>query len=369
MYLIAALIPIAGLLLHYLYLRSSVVDAYNGQPTPFINFILNTLYPRFYVEKERFDLAFFLYKSDQLIYRFSIVYYFLLGLLFLYKEKINVREKINVFLHTKTTSKNITVLRFLFFSYFLYLSYELIDELIDKQSLRLFYKPISFLSIAHIPFPDTITILIIGGILFILSLLIMTNKRVVLCTVASLLLFILLQSWTFSFEKLDHGYVTFTYAFMLLPFLFDEQRKNKDEFNSWSLQLIKISVAIVYFLSGLEKIITSQLSWLKPDNLKTYLSFHETALSKLVIQSDLLCIILNIGSLGIQLSFILILFLPKYKWLWIAGGIVFHTGTLILMKIGIILNPWIFVYVFFFDWTTVYVFFSEKFRKERLRSI
>lgn len=365
-YLIIAILPVVVLLFHYFYLRTAIINTYKGEPDAFINFIIDILYPRFAVEKQRFDMVFFLQKANQVTLRFLFIYYILFLFFYFRKENIDFRSKIKDLIYTKTTLKNIDVLRIIFFTYFLYLSYELIDELILKQSLKLFYKPVYLLSITHIPFPNTYTILTIGAFWYLLNFLILINFRAILCSALSLIIFLLFQCWTFSFEKLDHGYATLTYAFLLIPFLLDERRKNIDDFNSWSLQLIKISLAFVYLLSAFEKILISGLSWLKPDNFKTYLSFHETALSKLVVQSDFLCIFLSGSSLIFQLSFILIIFIPRWKWIWIVGGILFHTGTLVLMKIGIILNPWILVYIFFFDWTNVYDLFNKKFN---LRSI
>jgi hypothetical protein len=367
-YILIALLPLALFLFQSIYLRSSIVSAYAGEPDPFIKFIVDLLYPRFNIEKERFDLTFFLDKSDQVIYRFSIVYYLLFILFYFYKTNNIVAKKINDFFYTETNSKNIAVLRIIFFSYFFYFSYEIIDELIAKQSLSLFYKPVYLLSLFHIPFPSYYALLVVGVIWYFLNLLLVLNVRVIFCSVLSLIIFLLVQCWSFSFEKVDHGYATITYVFLLIPFLFDEERKNVPLFNSWSLQLIRISIALVYFMSGLEKIIVSQFSWVKADSLKFYLSFHETKLSSLIIQNNFLCTVLSSGALMFQLSFILILFFPRWKWVWIIGGVLFHTSTLILMNIGILFNPWILVYIFFFDWTKIYDFFFERLKKSSIFS-
>ncbi len=357
------LLPIVYCMFHYLYLKPAILFAYNGHPDNFVNFLTENFYPRFTIEKERFDITFFLAKADQVLYRFSAIYYLVFLLIYLYNKGGKFKTKISNFFHTETTSKNIDILRVIYFSYFLYLIGQLCHDLIFMQPLMPFYKPVLWLRLFNIPFPEYFTILIIAGIWYSLTILILLNIRIVLCTSLSLFIFILVQCWEFSFEKLDHSYATITYAFMLLPFLFDEQKRNTALFNSWSLQLIRISIAMVYFLSSLEKIFIARLSWLKPETLKTYLSFHETQISKIIIQYDFLCILISAGSLLIQLSFILILFLPRWKWLWMAGGIAFHTGTLLIMNIGHPLNPWLLVYIFFIDWTKVYNFVSSKLKK------
>ncbi len=366
--LLLLVLPLVVIAFHYLYLTSALTKAFDDEPDWFIKFITDTFYPRFTIEKKRFDLSFFLNKANQVVYRFVLIYYLTFLLSYFYKQKESFRLKFDALFHIKTTSKNIDILRILFFGYLTFISYELCSDLLFMQPLKPFYKPILLLRIFNIPFPDYYTILAIGALWYISTILIILKIRTILCSVISLFLFILFQCWTFSFEKMDHSYVTLTYAFILLPFLFDEQKKNNLVFNSWSLPLIRISIAMVYFLSSLEKILISGLSWLDPGTLKTYMDFHETKLSKFIAQYDALCIFISAGTLLFQLSFILIVFLPRFKWFWIVGGVLFHTGTLLVMKIGHPLNPWILVYIFFIDWTNVYDFFSTRFKKPALFS-
>lgn len=354
------LLPIAGLLIHFFYLHTAITEAYKGQPDAFLKFLINTLYPRFEVEKHRFDLLFFIQKSDQVVYRFVFVYYFILLLVYFSNRYESIRNKIQRYFYTKTTSQNIDVLRVLFFSYLIYLSIEICHDLVVLQSVKVFYKPILWLRVLHLPFPGYYAILSIGIFWTLLNILILIRVRIIACSVLSLMLFLLTQSFTFSFEKSDHGYVTLTYAFLLVPFLFDEQKNNSSPFSSWSLQLIRISLALVYFLSALEKLFISGLSWVNPSTLKGYLSLHETSLSKILIQYDALCSLISFLTLTFQLSFILIIFFPNYKWFWIICGILFHYGTLLIMGIGHPLNPWLVTYVFFVDWTKAQFFFSEK---------
>ncbi|HSZ26504.1 MAG TPA: hypothetical protein VK766_12320, partial [Cytophagaceae bacterium] len=281
-------IPIGVIFIHYFYLRPSITEAYHETPDPFIKLITDTFYPRFSIEKKRFDLTFFLDKSDQVIYRFTFLYYLIFLLSYLTPKKASFQAKMHTLFYTKTNSKNVTILRVIFFSYLLYIGYHLCHDLLFMQPLKSFYKPILWLNILNIPFPNYISVILLGSIWCSFILLTIFNVRPVVFSAASFALFLLFQCWEFSFEKIDHGYVTFTYAFMLIPFLLEEQKNNNQPFNSWSLSLIKISIAMVYFLSSLEKIFISKLSWLDPENLKAYLYFHETDLSKIIVQHDFL---------------------------------------------------------------------------------
>ena len=67
------LLPLGGICFHYFYLRDSIVLAYQGNPDSFIQFVINNFYPRFNVEKERFDSAFFINKADQVLIRFLLI--------------------------------------------------------------------------------------------------------------------------------------------------------------------------------------------------------------------------------------------------------------------------------------------------------
>lgn len=361
--LVVWLLPLAGLLLHYFYIRPALSEAYEGHPDALMSFVIKTLYPRFEVEKNRFALSFFLAKASQVLYRAMLVYYLLLILRTLIVKYSSVRTRIIDFFYANTSSQNIDIVRTIFFTYLLYLITELCHDLIVLQPVKAFYKPLLWLRLFHIPFPGFYTILIVGTAWYLSTLLVLFKIRPVLFTSISLAIFLIVQCWVFSFEKMDHGYVTFTYVFIMMPFLLEEQYKNKLPFSSWSLQLIRISIVMVYFLSAMEKLFISKLSWLQPESLKAYLSLHETPLSLIIVQHNWLCFLISVSTLLLQFSFPCILFFPKYKWIWIGGGILFHTGTLLVMGIGHPLNPWLLVYVFFFDWTGVADSLSLRFKK------
>lgn len=360
LYLLLLGVPMVAIGVHVLYLQNAIANAFNGNPDSFMQMILDSLYPRFQVEKNRFDLAFFLSKANQVIYRFVFFYYGILGLFYFAERSIVIRQKINSIFYTETTTKNTNFLRVVFYTYLTYPILDLCQALLTRQALSAFYTPISFLKLFSIPYPSNTIIYLLGIVSVLFIILIISNFKPVLFSTLLLVLFIVLQAWFFSFEKIDHGYVTITYAMIILPFLFSIHPA-ETTYQSWALQLIRISIAMVYFLSGLEKLFIAQFSWLNPENLKAYLAFHETYLSKIIVQYDFLCSIISAGVLLFQLSFILIIFIPKQKWIWIVGGMLFHTGTLLVMNIGHPLNPWILAYLFFIDWTKTYDFLVSKF--------
>jgi hypothetical protein len=173
--------------------------------------------------------------------------------------------------------------------------------------------------------------------------------------VIAALVFLLMQGWLFSFEKTDHTFSTLTYAALLMPFLLHEYTKAvRDGMMTqagWPLQLIQVCIAMVYLMAGLEKLLIGGLDWISPDSFRSYLYLHQAPAGVWVARSDLLCTVLPLGAMLFQLGFICILFFPRLKLLIILSGIAFHTGTYVLLEVGWYINAWVFVYIFFLDWT------------------
>ncbi len=233
-------LPLAGLLFNWLYLQPAILAAYKGSPDEFLQFIIHTLYPRFEIEKSRFEPGFFLTKADQVIYRSCFIYYTILILTFLSKQKDSFAKKISQVFYSETSLNSIDLLRYLFFSYSIYLSLELCHDLILLQPMTIFYKPILWLRIIPLPFPGPFAIFVLAGLWVLTQVLILLNIRIVLCSFITLFLFLLVQCWLFSFEKLDHGYVTFTYALMAY-----KNRHRHDLFPEWSGKNIYIKIFLV----------------------------------------------------------------------------------------------------------------------------
>lgn len=354
-------IPIIVSLLHFFYLRNAITEAFYGRPDFCMEAIIQLIYPRFLVEKYRFDSLFFIAKADQVYFRFLLIY----SLCVLASTSYYLIAKITTIRERTTSIHNITFIRIVFSCYFIHIQLELCQALLRLQEIQSFYKPTLLLQLLQLPFPSEVAIYLLGTFWILSNVFVLVKYKPYLFSILNAVFFIVIQSWYFSFEKIDHGYVTITFAAMLFPFLINEyeQQKENTAITSWSLSLIQICIAMAYLLGGLEKLLLSGISWLNPKTLQTYLTFHETTLSKIIVQSDLLCSAISTFTIVFQLTFIYILFNPKVKWIWLTGGILFHTGTLLVMKIGHPLNPWIVSYLFFIDWEKAYILFSSLFKK------
>jgi hypothetical protein len=164
----------------------------------------------------------------------------------------------------------------------------------------------------------------------------------------AVLLFVGLQLFYYSAEKIDHTYATLNYAAFFVPFLVYDYAKSigKENMNAWAIQAIGLSIGIVYCMAGLEKLFISKLAWLEPTTLRSYLYLHPTSIGLWVAPYTVICQILSILVLFVQLGFIVGVLFRKYRFYAIVGGIAFHIGTFLMMGIGDYNTPWIFVYIF-----------------------
>jgi hypothetical protein len=174
----------------------------------------------------------------------------------------------------------------------------------------------------------------------------------------------LFQGWLFGFEKIDHTFSTLTYAALLIPFLLYEytkaQKMRAATQAAWPLQLIRICIAMVYLMAGLEKLFIAGIDWIYPDSFRSYLYLHQAPIGIWVAESDFLCALMPLLAMLFQLGFIAILFVPRLKTLILLSGVAFHTGTYLLLEVGWYINAWILVYFFFIDWTWLDQYLYQK---------
>jgi hypothetical protein len=264
------------------------------------------------------------------------------------------KEKLIGFWQKTIPTIQVDTLRILFYSGMIFFTYEWYSYLIALSKAAIFYKPLLVLQLFQLHFPSPEVILILYILLLSSCIGAILNIKPLFTSALATFLFIWMQGLLYSFEKLDHTFATFTYAAMLMPFLIYERRKAFAQRNiqqeAWPLQLICVCIALVYLLSGLEKLFISGLQWMSADNFRSYIFMHQAPAGLAIAQSSFLCIILPILAIIFQLCFFTIFFFPKLKTLILIIGAGFHAGTFILLNIGWYLNAWIFVYIFFIDW-------------------
>jgi uncharacterized membrane protein YphA (DoxX/SURF4 family) len=326
--------------------RSWLETGLTGKLPAWMESLLQTLYPRWTVERLRLKPAFFLRKADQLLVRSWLLSLTGIGLWVFLKEPY--LHKWAIWWNTPVARSKLSMLERVFFILLCLYSLDFWTYLPAPHPLSAFYRPVSFLSTLHLPLPSPLfsygwcallTGSCIGSVI---------GFRPVWCAGLAACCFVCIQAWLYSFEKIDHTYVPLTYAALLMPLFAWQLRQGEGPLVSgWVLRLVRLSIAWVYFQSGLEKLLISGWEWFEPHTLIHHLQMHPTVLGYWVAQQEWLCGLLLWVVMAFEVGFPLILFFPGLRWVILGMGIGFHWGTLLLMDIGGWLSPWIASYLFF----------------------
>lgn len=335
---------------YWLEARTWVQLAYEQKAPGWFQNLIQSFYPRFGVEKQRFPLAFFIKKADQVVGRFVFICLGMLLFVYLYNRKQLVYQKVKNYWNQTTPPGNFQWQLRIFSGVIFLFTWDWYFHLATLGKAKAFYTPILPYRLLHLPFPDSFWLPGFFIVLLLANLALLVGYRVVLSSSLVSGLFILLQGYMYCFHKLDHTYATLTYVVLLMPLLAWYYQKSKEQAIAWSWQLMQCMVALVYLQAGLEKLLIGGWKWASPHTFRIYLYLHPTTLGSWLAQSDFWCTLLPWGALLFQLSFISIIFYPRLKWLFLPLGILFHLGTFFLFGIGWYYSPWMFVYLFFIQW-------------------
>ena len=340
---IIGLLAFLSLLIYFFYLRPLFLDFLNGKPSVFFEVIIQSIYPRFVVESQRYPISQLVQLADQMAIRsislLTLVSVFL-GLLLKTSSK---RAWVNCW-NSTVSRDHYRGLNFVFFIIVAYISWGFLSDLLTLERIRSLYKPVSFLWLFEIPLPNPFFIKLYTYSLIVFCLLAAVGFKRGFFNVYILSIFIVLQAFVFSFEKTDHHLTTVTYALILMPFMHFLDR-GESSLPEWPLTLTRWSIVGVYFLSALEKLTISGFSW-PVTSFCNYLGDLRPGF----FSQTYVCATLGYLLLLLELLFPLALLNGKWKWLMLMGGFTFHVSNYWLTGIGGWLHPWWLMYVFFFNW-------------------
>ncbi len=335
--------------------RTWVMLAYEHKAPAWFQSLIQTVYPRFGVEKQRFPLDFFLKKADQVMLRLALVSS--IGLLFFWlrQTKPAIRQKISHYWDATTSRRNIGLQLQFFAGLMLLFTWDWYFYLKNLEQARAFYAPILLYRLLHLPFPTPDWLLCFWILFWLANLALLAKFKVFWSSFISVFFFVLLQGYMHCFHKLDHTYATLTYVALLIPLMAwyypKSSRQSSQTLVSWPWRLAQIMIALVYLQAAVEKLLIGGFTWLYPQNFRAYLYMHPTTLGEWLSQSDFWCIALPLGALLFQIAFVSIVFFPRFKWFFLLAGLVFHLSTFLLLGIGWYYSPWMLVYLFLIDWT------------------
>ncbi|WP_157638108.1 HTTM domain-containing protein [Flexithrix dorotheae] len=349
---ISLVIIIIANLFFFLVLKPEIQLLFKNQSSPWFAQFIDWFYPRFKTESHRFHPEFFFEKAFQVILRFDMVSLSALASIYIFSKSKKLESRRKVFWNGQMSPDSTGILTRIFYLGMIGYTLDWFQYLNDYYQLKEFYNPVFLYQIFNIPFPNpiAITFMIIlfwGSCIFA----ILQIKPFVSSAVASLL-FILILGFLQSFEKINHGYATFGFASLIMPFLVLEKERvriiGEKLQKNWPLKLIQMTIGLAYLFSGLEKILISGFSWTSGDTFSGYLSIGtEGILRQFLLNHPLLVIIFANGVLIFQLTFWIIIFNSRLRWFYLLLGIIFHWGTILALEVGTWNSPWIFVYIFF----------------------
>lgn len=188
-------------LFYIFWLRGMVQQVFDGTAPGWFAAVVNWTYPRFAVEKHRFELAFFVRHADQATIRFGLVNVAALALVFVSDNYAAVRHYWAGFWNLRVSPARLRLYRVFFYAGILYFSHDWYFHLAGLHQAKDFYRPVLPLRLLHLPFPPPWVSGILCAALAASCLLAVWGFRRILFSGLAAVLFTLLQGWLFSFEK------------------------------------------------------------------------------------------------------------------------------------------------------------------------
>lgn len=106
----------------------------------------------------------------------------------------------------------------------------------------------------------------------------------------------------------------------------------------WSIILIKIVIAQMYFSAGLQKLRRAGFRWANGESLQAYFLDHylwsDTGLALRLAKLPILCRLLSVSVLFFELTFWIIIFLPSLTYFYLLTAFLFHFGIMVSMRIN-----------------------------------
>lgn len=339
-------IVLAGLIFLVLFYvgqaRNWVVDLYANKATNWLTNFMEWIYPRFFTEKNRFPLSFFLQKADQVVGRFVVAVLGCLIFLWFYRQHQSEKDVAS----SDVSAKTWRLLGAYFCVLAMIFTWDWYIELSNLYEARFFYQPVFLLKILYVPFPTPQSSLILCVLMWLSALgVALGGKWQVYSATVFAVLFVVLQGFQLSFHKIDHTFALFTYWACLMPFgcVAGTDRK-------FVLKAIQFAIALPYTIAGIEKIAVGGTAWFEPYTFQAYLRLHGQSWGLWLAQFSGLCMFLGIAMLFFEVFFLSVVFFKWARLIFLPLGIIFHIGTYTLLNVGALIHPWWLCYgVFFFN--------------------
>jgi hypothetical protein len=323
------------------WLRAETVAYFAGTGSDWFAQLAEALYPRLRVERLRFDPSFFVQKTDQLLFRWVLMLALVGGFGPWLGASPRLQARLLAWWQVDIAPRSLTRLRWAFYLATLWFTWPWWAELRTAQGYAAFYRPVPLLAGLGQTFPPPWLIDVGFGAYLAALGLVLGRVRPAFSATLVAIGFFLAQAYLQSFEKTDHGFATWGYAVALFPVMLATAPA------AWPLRLVQVALVGAYLLAALEKLLVSGGTWLSAAGFQAQLHLHPTPWGQQVAAIEWLCWVLPAGAWLFQASFWLSLLRPNWRWVLLPAGVLFHTGTYLLLGAGGYLSPWWVIYLFF----------------------
>jgi hypothetical protein len=303
--------------------------------------LVAVFYPRFAIERHRFDASYFLFLADQMVLRATVML-LSLGAWLLWQSSRRERAVAVLPVATHEYFLRYFALVLLIYTYDWCYSFYKLSFFTDFFEPLWLIRPLPGFSL---PWLWTLWTVMVLAALRCLWL----GRGALLPA----LLFVVLQAYLYSFGKMDHTFAPFTYVCLLMPWWERQGRIWRKEGRSFGsaevLQWVRAAIALCYVQAGMEKLLLGGSAWWNAGHLRTFLLVHGQATGRALAASpDSLLEAASLLVLLWQLAFVGILH-RKGRYFFAITGFLFHLANYLFLGVGWWLHTYVWCYPFFFD--------------------
>jgi len=227
---------------------------------------------------------------------------------------------------------------------------ELLQELRVRGQWKALFQPLaqfSFIDTFPLEYYIQLTGILLFGATAILVLAKWKEKEIMplLLTIFIFLTWTFLLSLFFGFGKIDHTYASLFAGIMGMVVCRISIFQNTDNATQ-GYRIFQAFIWSCYFFSGLEKISMSGFDWFQENHFEIICKFHATDLCVAISSNPISGSIIMLAGISFQLLSPLQWRFPKWGYVNVLGGLVFHLGTWLLFNIGGWQSPWIIMLIF-----------------------
>lgn len=206
------------------------------------------------------------------------------------------------------------------------------------QPFRVYGKPLKLLGRFRLPVLTADQFLQFGFLLLISLVFVATDFLPRLFTLAALVCYFLYFNSILSLAYVQRKTNLLPFVLLVLQVSPSLDEPLYAPGTSWELVLVKIGLAQLYLSAGIQKLKLSGLQWCNGRSLQAYLLenylWSDRKAGLLIAQHLKWCAVFSTMTLIFELTFWIIIVFPSLTYIYLAGVLLFHTATLVTMRIN-----------------------------------